>query len=123
MIHPPDVIGKHAPDAVIGVVGTGAPAGAVGGAAKGGKSGAPARKDKGGELANHHAWGHKDGASNWRLEAMDDFPDALLINVKAYFNEKLQETRRTTWTEDGWQNLQLPGCATREGQHGTWRCP
>merc|ERR1719343_1987389 len=86
MIHPPDVIGKYAPDAVIGVVGTGAPAGAVGGAAKGGKSGAPARKDKGGELANHHAWGHKDGASNWRIEAMDDNPGVLLINVKAYFN-------------------------------------
>jgi len=86
MIHPPDVIGKYAPDAVIGVVGTGAPAGAVAGGAKGGKSAAPARKDKGGELANHHAWGHKDGATNWRIEAMDDNPGALLINVKAYFN-------------------------------------
>merc|ERR1719249_395113 len=35
MIHPPDVIGKYAPDAVIGMVGTGAPAAAAGGA-KGG---------------------------------------------------------------------------------------
>ncbi|CAE8610800.1 unnamed protein product, partial [Polarella glacialis] len=37
MIHPPDVIGKYAPDAIIGVVGTGAPAAAapsVGGAAQ-----------------------------------------------------------------------------------------
>merc|ERR1719295_13270 len=35
MIHPPDVIGKYAPDAVIGKVGTGVPAAAAGGA-KGG---------------------------------------------------------------------------------------
>merc|ERR1711963_862488 len=55
MIHPPDVIGKYTPDAVIGMVGTGAPAGAA--AAKGGaKGGAPVRKDKGSSLANHQAW-------------------------------------------------------------------
>merc|ERR1719296_318750 len=33
MIHPPDVIGKYAPDAIIGVVGSGAPAGASAAAA------------------------------------------------------------------------------------------
>merc|ERR1711988_478048 len=85
MIHPPDVIGKYAPDAVIGMVGTGAPAAA--GAAKGGaKGGAPVRKDKGSSLANHQAWGHMDGASNWRIEGADGNPGVLLINVKAYMH-------------------------------------
>ena len=46
MIHPPDVIRKHAPDAVLGVVGTGTHAGAVGGAAKGDKSVAPAQRTR-----------------------------------------------------------------------------
>merc|ERR1719145_378928 len=44
MIHPPDVIPKYAPDAVIGVVGTGAPAAGAVAAAGGAK--APAVKDK-----------------------------------------------------------------------------
>merc|ERR1719507_1140481 len=58
MIHPPDVIPKYAPDAVIGVVGvaSAAPAAAAGGAAK-----APVQKDKGSVIANHQAWGHLDG--------------------------------------------------------------
>merc|ERR1712051_600362 len=81
MIHPPDVIGKYAPDAVIGVIGTAASApAAVGGGAK------PVSKDKGGLLANHHAWGHLDGASNWRIEGLTDNPGVLLVNVAAYFN-------------------------------------
>jgi len=82
MIHPPDVIPKYAPDAVIGVVGTAsaAPA-AAGGAAK-----APVQKDKGSVLANHQAWGHLDGSSNWRIEGMDDNPGVFLINVAAYVN-------------------------------------
>merc|ERR1719230_1058651 len=84
MIHPPDVIGKYAPDAVIGMVGTGVPA-ATAGAAKG-KGGAPVRNDKGSSLANHQAWGHMDGASNWRIEGADDNPGVLLINVKAYMH-------------------------------------
>ena len=45
MIHPPDVIGKYAPDAVIGAVG--AP-GAAAPAAAAKAGGAPARKDGGG---------------------------------------------------------------------------
>merc|ERR1711998_540859 len=45
MIHPPDVIGKYAPDAIIGKVGE-APAGAA--AAPAAKKAAPARKDLGG---------------------------------------------------------------------------
>merc|ERR1712051_952374 len=81
MIHPPDVIGKYAPDAVIGVIGSAASApAAVGGGAK------PVSKDKGGLLANHHAWGHLDGASNWRIEGLTDNPGVLLVNVAAYFN-------------------------------------
>jgi len=79
MIHPPDVIGKYAPDAVIGVVGTGAPAAA----AAGGGARAPARTDKGDKIANHHAWGDDNG-HNWRIEGMDDNPGVLLIPVAAY---------------------------------------
>merc|ERR1712151_237700 len=55
MIHPPDVIPKYAPDAIIGVVGVAPPA-----ATAGGKGPAPASKDKGSVIANHHAWGHHD---------------------------------------------------------------
>merc|ERR1712217_952718 len=82
MIHPPDVIPKYAPDAVIGVVGVAAaPAAGAGGAAK-----APVQKDKGSVIANHQAWGHLDGSSNWRIEGADDNPGVFLINVAAYFN-------------------------------------
>merc|ERR1712151_202850 len=82
MIHPPDVIPKYAPDAIIGVVGTAAQAAAV----AGGATAAPAAKDKGDLLANHHAWGHLDGSENWRLEGAIDNPGVLLINFAAYFN-------------------------------------
>merc|ERR1711920_677403 len=81
MIHPPDVIPKYAPDAIIGVVGTGNAGG--GGAAKATPA-APAAKDKGSLLANHQAWGHLDGTDNWRLEGLIDNPGVLLINVAAY---------------------------------------
>merc|ERR1712048_663083 len=78
MIHPPDVIPKYAPDAIIGVVGEGS----------GADAGAPvpvARADKGGKIANHHAWGRTEGTrGNWREEAADDSPGVLLINVEAY---------------------------------------
>jgi len=83
MIHPPDVIGKYAPDAVIGVVGTAAQAAAASGGAA---AAAPVAKDKGDLLANHHAWGHLDGSENWRLEGEIENPGVLLINVAAYFN-------------------------------------
>ncbi|CAK0848797.1 unnamed protein product [Prorocentrum cordatum] len=54
MIHPPDVVGKYAPDAVIGDVGSG------GGAKKKKekapkKGGKPVILDKGGKIANHQA--------------------------------------------------------------------
>merc|ERR1712038_1113002 len=83
MIHPPDVIGKYAPDAVIGVVGTAAQVAAASGGAA---AAAPAAKDKGDLLANHHAWGHLDGSENWRLEGLVENPGVLLVNVAAYFN-------------------------------------
>jgi len=82
MIHPPDVIGKYAPDAVIGVVGTGSGGGGAAVAAPA----APVSKDKGSVLANHHAWGHLEGSDNWRLEGEIDNPGVLLINFAAYFN-------------------------------------
>merc|ERR1712125_172656 len=54
MIHPPDVIRKYAPDAIIGVVGTAAQAAQASAGAAGGGGGAapmPARKDKGDSMA------------------------------------------------------------------------
>jgi len=83
MIHPPDVIGKYAPDAVIGSVGA-----AKAPKAKKAKKGGAAPvvvKDKGDLIANHQAWGHLDGAENWRIQGLTDNPGVLLINVKAYF--------------------------------------
>merc|ERR1719207_211748 len=71
MIHPPDVIPKYAPDAIIGNVGTGAPGGEGGGAAA--PAPVAARKDKGDFVANHHAWGEHAG-KNWRVEGMDENP-------------------------------------------------
>merc|ERR1712178_70366 len=83
MSHPPDVIGKSAPDAGIGSLGAGKPKkekkGKKGGAAKG----PVARVDKGDKVANHHAWGD-DAGHNWRFEGMDDNPGVFIINVKAY---------------------------------------
>jgi cytochrome b involved in lipid metabolism len=82
MIHPPDVIGKYAPDAIIGVVGSGGGGHAVAAA----PAAVVASKDKGDVLANHQAWGHLDGANNWRFESVDDNPGVFLINVKAYWH-------------------------------------
>merc|ERR1712178_157161 len=81
MIHPPDVVGKYAPDSVIGVVGSG---GGGGGAAVAAASPVVSSKDKGDFVANHHAWGSHEGA-NWRIEAYDENPGVLIIPVKAYF--------------------------------------
>ncbi|CAE7363127.1 osm1 [Symbiodinium natans] len=83
MIHPPDVIGKYAPDSVIGAVGSGVAAAASAAPKAGG--GGPIRKDTGSKLGNHQAWGHLDGANNWRVD-LDENPGVLLINVKSYFN-------------------------------------
>eukprot|EP00413_Alexandrium_margalefii_P011781 CAMPEP_0204529988 /NCGR_PEP_ID=MMETSP0661-20131031/10366_1 /ASSEMBLY_ACC=CAM_ASM_000606 /TAXON_ID=109239 /ORGANISM="Alexandrium margalefi, Strain AMGDE01CS-322" /LENGTH=1076 /DNA_ID=CAMNT_0051536043 /DNA_START=60 /DNA_END=3290 /DNA_ORIENTATION=- len=91
MIHPPDVVSKYAPDAIIGMVGAaggGAPkkAKATGkGKSGGGAAAAPSKtKDAGSTIANHQAWGHLDGTENWRLAAADSNPGVFLINVKAY---------------------------------------
>jgi len=88
MIHPPDVIGKYAPDAVIGVVGeapaaTSTTAPAVSAAAPV----VPARKDVGHGHANHHAWGQVQGkaATNWRVDGYDDNPGVFILNIKSYF--------------------------------------
>merc|ERR1719453_1446765 len=80
MIHPPDVVGKYAPDAVIGVIG------APGAAAPAAVGGAPvaSRKDKGDFVANHHAWGDHGGV-NWRMEAYDENPGVLIIPLQSYF--------------------------------------
>merc|ERR1711972_233820 len=82
MIHPPDVIGKYAPDAIIGSLGAGkAPK-----AKKAKKGAAPAIVDKGDLHANHQAWGHYEGAENWRHMAYDHNPGVFLFNIKAYFH-------------------------------------
>jgi len=86
MIHPPDVVGKYAPDAVIGDVGTGGGGGAKKKKEKKPKKGGkPVVVDKGDLLANHQAWGHLDGRENWREGVMDSNPGVFLINVRAYF--------------------------------------
>jgi predicted heme/steroid binding protein len=82
MIHPPDVVGKYAPDAIIGVIGAGG-GGAVTAMEQGG-AGPVSTKDKGDFVANHHAWGTHEGV-NWRIEAYDENPGVLIIPVKAYF--------------------------------------
>merc|ERR1719168_352624 len=65
---------------MVGVAG----AAPVGGGAVAAK--APVQKDKGDLMANHQAWGHLDGTTNWRMEGLDDNPGVFLINVAAYFN-------------------------------------
>jgi len=47
---------------------------------------APAAVDKGDLHANHAAWGHYDGAENWRHQGYDHNPGVFLVNVKAYFH-------------------------------------
>jgi len=81
MIHPPDVIPKYAPDAIIGVVGAGKAK-----KVKAPKAGAaaPARQDKGGLIPNHQAWGHLEGTENWRMQGQTDNPGILLIPVAQY---------------------------------------
>ena len=72
MIHPPDVVEKYAPNAIIGVVGNGKAKKEKGAA----KSSLPVATDKG-DLED---WG------DWRMEAFDDTPGVLLVNVRSYVN-------------------------------------
>merc|ERR1712000_456916 len=86
MIHPPDVVGKYAPDSIIGVIGS-APVAQLGGGGGGGVAPkAPARKDVGGEMSNHQAWGEVQGKNygNWRVDGYDENPGVFIINVKSY---------------------------------------
>jgi len=85
MIHPPDVVGKYAPDAVIGVVGEpGAKASTAVGVAT--ASQVVTKAEKGDKIANHHAWGEVKGdtLTNWRVDGFDDNPGVFIINVKSY---------------------------------------
>lgn len=84
MIHPPDVVGKYAPDAIIGVIGAGGGGGGAVAAMEQGGAVSVSTKDKGDFVANHHAWGTHEGV-NWRIEAYDENPGVLIIPVKAYF--------------------------------------
>merc|ERR1711983_632828 len=69
MIHPPDVVGKYAPDAIIGTVGAGK---AKKASKKKGKAAPAAAQDKGSKIANHQAWGSVDGGDNWRVHLMEE---------------------------------------------------
>ena len=72
MIHPPDVVEKYAPDAIIGVVGSGKAKKVKGSS----KSALPVATDKGDAVANLEAWG------DWRMEAFDDTPGVLFSIVQ-----------------------------------------
>ena len=76
MIHPPDVVEKYAPDAIFGVVGSGKAKKAKGAA----KSSLPVATDQGDAVANLEAWG------DWRMEAFDDTPGVLLLNLRSHVN-------------------------------------
>merc|ERR1740138_1148628 len=85
MIHPPDVIPKYAPDAIIGGLGEGKPKKEKK-AKAGAPAAAPAQVDKGDMYANFQAWGSYPGAENWRHQAYDHNPGVFLFNIKAYFH-------------------------------------
>ena len=82
LIHPPNIIGKDASDAVIGKVGSGVAA-AAGTAPKAGLGG-PARKDKGSTPGNHQAWGHPRFN---RQVNINDNPGVPLVSLKAYLRD------------------------------------
>merc|ERR1712063_111417 len=73
MIHPPGVVEKYAPYAVIGKLASeGADEGSALPAVGGGST-----------IANHHAWGEY-GGKNWKMEALEHGTGALIINFDAY---------------------------------------
>ena len=76
MIHHPDVVEKYATDAIRGVVSNGKEKRAKGAA----KLAMPVATDKGDPVANLEAW------RDWRMEAFDDTPGVLLVNVRSYVN-------------------------------------
>ena len=76
MIHPLDVVEKYGPDAIIGVAGSGKAKMAKGSA----KSALLVATDKCDAVANLDAW------RDWRMEAFDDTPGVLLVNVRSHVN-------------------------------------
>merc|ERR1711972_907283 len=87
MIHPPDVIPKYAPDAIIGKVGTGAPAPA---AAAGGSAAAPLL-DKGGH-GKARDWSRSDKNRKVRMEGEGKIPGwigAIAYMVLGFMKEIL----------------------------------
>merc|ERR1712045_370325 len=83
MIHHPDVVGKYAPDAIIGEVGAAKPKKAKKGGKAAGGGGGGAAKDMGSKIANHQAWGTMEGADNWRVH-LNDEPIGFLGFAWAY---------------------------------------
>ena len=76
MVHPLDVVEKYGPDAIRGVAGSGKAKMAKGSA----KSALLVATDKGDAVANLEAW------RDWRMEAFDDTPGVLLVNVRSHVN-------------------------------------
>lgn len=120
MIHPPDVVGKYAPDAIIGVVGSGtAPVAASGGvAAVAAPAAIPRRQDEGCKFANHQAWGEvqNEKYANWRVDGYDDNPGVFIINVKSYVYAFLHlwaaiiiEVLKTIFCNKNFKLTNLPG--------------
>ena len=70
------MVEKCAPDAIIGVVGSGEAKKAKGAA----KSALLVATDKRDAVANLEVWG------DWGIEAFDDTPVVLLVNVRSYVN-------------------------------------
>eukprot|EP00928_Gymnodinium_smaydae_P038637 TRINITY_DN2660_c0_g1_i3.p2 TRINITY_DN2660_c0_g1~~TRINITY_DN2660_c0_g1_i3.p2 ORF type:complete len:487 (+),score=145.61 TRINITY_DN2660_c0_g1_i3:216-1463(+) len=86
MIHPPDVIGKYAPDAVIGAIGAGAPAAS---AAAGGGAAAPLLAKSGHRARNYEL---KDKNRKQRMEGYGKIPGcfgALCYMVLGFMKEIL----------------------------------
>merc|ERR1719504_309728 len=71
MIHPPDVIGKYAPDAVIGMIGAGGPAPAAAVAAAPAAGAAPAAAPAGGGISLEEVAKHTTKTDCWVVVAGD----------------------------------------------------
>ena len=75
MIHPPHVVEKYAPDAIIGMAGSDKAK-----KVKGTGKSAPVATDKGDAVAN------LDEQGDWRMEGFDDTPRVTLLNVRSNVN-------------------------------------
>merc|ERR1719473_2175049 len=91
MIHPPDVIGKYAPDALVGMVGSGGGGGGGGGAAPAAAGGMAAPLlDKGDKQANLAAWG------DWR-DDVENNPGVFIINIRTWYHATLSLAFAFVW--------------------------